>query len=95
LRPVALPVRANLFKFILKKFDALANFTAVDFQLRFSRTPQANATDRTSAPAASASLASKMGPCAGQTRKPVFVLREGDLQNAFACVSVLRKNIQD
>ena len=89
-----LPLLAHVFQLLLEEGDARSDLAAIDFQLRFAGAAQAHAR-RARSPCAAAGLPHQVRPAARQTRQAIFVLRQFDLQRAFARVRVLREDIQD
>ncbi len=65
--------------------DLFRHAAAVDFQLRFTRTPHADA----------AALPRQVRPHAGQPRQQILQLRQLDLQLAVLRLRALRKNIEN
>ena len=92
------PMRAALFADFLDLFfearNVRANLAAVDFQLAFAGTAQADAAGAAAACRA-AGLAREMRPHARETRQTILVLRKFDLERAFFRARVLRENIED
>jgi len=87
-------VRADRFKFFLQMRDALANLAAVDLKLRLAGAAQPDAR-RPAARRSTPGLARQMRPLAGQARQAVLVLRQLDLERAFARAGVLREDFED
>ena len=76
---------AQFFEPRLERLDALADQTAVGFELRFARTAQAD----------TAFLALEVSPRANQPRRQILQLRELDLQLAFVAAGALREDIEN
>ena len=88
-------VDAHFFQVLLQVVDPPADFAPVNLELGFARTAQPHAADAACPSSTAACLARQVRPGPSKARQPVFVLRQLDLQDAFAGVGVLRKNIQD
>src|SRR4051812_46212379 len=73
------------FQLALETRYSFLNAPAVNFQLRFTRTPCANAT----------CLPREVMPHPSQARQKILQLRQLDLQAALAAARPLRKNIKD
>ena len=86
LLPRGLTLLQHLLDAIVEGLDALADQSAVGFELGFTRSAQADAT---------AALALEMGPAAHETRRHVLQLREFDLQLAFERARALREDVED
>ncbi len=76
---------AKIFHLALEHADALAHAAAVDFELGFPRTAQADA----------AADARQVRPHVGQTRQQIFQLRQLHLQLPLRGMRALGENIQD
>ena len=89
-----LPVLPHVFQLLFQERDARPDLAAIDFQLRLAGAAQAHA-GRARSPCPAAGLPHQVRPAARQARQPVFVLRQLDLQRAFARVRVLREDVED
>ena len=76
----------DLVEPLLQLLHALAEQAAIELELRFARTAQA---DR------AAALALQMRPAAHEARRHVLQLRELDLQLAFVRARALREDVED
>ena len=89
-----LALLAHVFQLLFEEGDARSDLAAIDFQLRFAGAAQTHAR-RARSPCSAAGLPHQVRPTARQPRQPIFVLRQFDLQRAFARVRVLREDIED
>ena len=87
-------VRPHLFEIGFQFGDLARNLSAVDLQLRFTGAAQANAA-RAATGAAAPGLTRQVRPLACQPRQAVFILRQFNLQRAFAGARVLREYVED
>src|SRR4051794_30170162 len=76
---------ANAFELPLETRDSFLDAAAVDFELRFTRAPRADA----------ASLPRKVAPHPSQTRQQILQLRQLDLEAAFAAPGALREDVEN
>ncbi len=84
--PRGAALRFDFFQALTELFDARGEQAAVEFELGFARTAQA---DR------AAALALQMGPAAHQARGHVLELREFDLQFALVRARALGEDVED
>src|SRR3972149_8565414 len=75
--------------------DAASNLAAIDLELGFSWPAQSDASDCSGPASAPAGLPRQVRPGPCQSREPVLILGELDLERTFAALGVLSKDVEN
>ena len=95
LLPVAIAVLTDFIEFLFKPDNFFLDFPPIHFQLGFAGPTQTDSAHAAGPARGAACLPCEVRPGSGQPGQAVAVLRQFHLQHPFACVGVVREDIQN